>query len=201
MTITRKDIISALITGLTAGFIAWQILLFLKIEPLFGIPWVSLVVFIPVLWMIGVQFGYFLGRWLAFFNQFGKFATIGFTNAVVDFGTLNLLISISSITGGTTLSFFKAAAFLVASTHSYFWNKTWVFQTNGRTGASEIGKFFTINLLSLVINTIVFTAVLRLGTDNFGLSAVRWANISAIAGSAVALIFNFVGFRLLVFRR
>ncbi len=201
MILTRKDITAALITGLTAGFIASQIFMFLKVSPVFGIPWNALVVLVPIAWISGVQLGYILGRWFLFFNQFGKFVATGFTNALIDFGILNLLISLSGVTEGTTLSLFKALAFLVAASHSYFWNKTWVFQTQSTTKAVEVGKFFMVSLLSLFINTIVFSAVLALGATEVGLSAVRWANIAAVAGSAAALIFSFIGFKLLVFRR
>lgn len=201
MILTKKDVISTLITGLTAGAIASQIFSFLNLEPVFGIPWVALIAIVPVLWMGGVQLGYILGRWFLFFNQFGKFVAIGFTNAIIDFGILNLLISTSSITEDSTLVVFKGIAFLVAATHSYFWNKTWVFQSLGSVKPMEIGKFLTVNLGSLLINTLVFSLVYAAGNTESILEATRWANVAAVVGSASALIFSFVGFKLLVFHR
>src|SRR3989344_992981 len=84
---------------------------------------------VPVLWILGVNLGYFLGRWVVFFNQFGKFAAVGFTNAAVDFGILNLLIAYYGIVSGLGFSLFKATSFVVAVAHSYLWNKFWVFSS------------------------------------------------------------------------
>jgi putative flippase GtrA len=111
------------------------------------------------------------------------------------------LISVSQVTEGSTLSVFKGAAFLVAASHSYFWNKTWVFQSQGNAKPAEIGKFLTVNLASLLINTLVFSLVYAAGNTESLLEATRWANVAAVAGSASALVFTFVGLKLLVFRR
>ena len=88
---TKKDLYFSIITGLLTGFLAWKIFIFLELPEFVGISYAWLTVLIPILWILGVNLGYFLGQWLGFFDQFGKFSAIGFTNAAVDFGVLNIL--------------------------------------------------------------------------------------------------------------
>src|SRR3989344_8004604 len=160
--------------------------------------WLMLVV--PVLWILGVNLGYFLGRWFGFFNQFGKFAAIGFTNAAVDFGALNLLISNTGISSGVWYPVFKSISFLSAIIPSYFWNKYWAFE--GAEGTSfEFAKFMSVAIVSILINDGVASLVVNFVDPMVGLSSAVWANVGAVAGSATALIFSFVGFKVAVFRK
>lgn len=199
---TKKDLTFSIITGLTTGFIAWRIFDFLNVQQFRGISFGWLIVIIPVLWILGVNLGYFLGRWFAFFNQFGKFSAIGFTNAAVDFGILNLLIFYSGVAAGIWFSVFKATSFLIAAIHSYFWNKYWSFEA-GESGVSgqEFFKFFIISIIATLVNVVSASIVVNIIGSQFGLSSEAWANIGAVVGSAVALIFSFVGFRKFVFRK
>ncbi|MEK7138883.1 MAG: GtrA family protein [Patescibacteria group bacterium] len=217
----RKDFYFSVITGLITGLITWRIFEFLNVQiglfgrklcwseggslgdvaiSCWGISWAWLVMVIPVLWILGVNLGYFLGRWLNFFNQFGKFAAVGFTNAAVYFGILNILIAWSDINKGFWYSVFVAVAFIIGTTHSYFWNKYWVFSAISEgVNKEEFGKFLTVSVVAGLINVGTASGIVNFITPMFGLTADQWANIGGVAGSAVALVFSFVGFKLLVF--
>lgn len=198
---TKKDLFFSIITGLTAGIVAWQVILFLKINLPFGIPAAVLVAGVPILWILGVNLGYFLGAWIPAFNQFGKFAAVGFTNFLVDTGILNLLIFISEINSGFVFSAFKAISFFGATVHSYLWNKIWVFEADTQGQESQtFGKFVSVALAAIIVNVGVATLVVFLG-PRFGLDGNVWANIASIFGSATALVFSFLGFRLFVFKK
>src|SRR3989344_2837629 len=107
MKFTRRDLFFSVVTGLITGFSVWRIFGFLKVPAYGGISYAWLLMIMPVIWILGVNLGYFLGRWFLFFNQFGKYAAIGFTNAAVDFGVLNLLISNTDISTGIWYPAFK----------------------------------------------------------------------------------------------
>lgn len=200
--VSRRDVYSALATGLTTGVIAWQILVFLGRPLPFGIVPSVLVWLVPLLWIAGVQLGYFLGQFLSFFTQFGKFAAIGFANAMVDFGVLYLFIASTGITSGVEFALFKAFAFLVALVHSYFWNKFWAFEAGAsRGGGRELVSFAVVSGLALAVNVGVASAVVELIPAVGGLDPAAWAGIGAVAGSAAALVFSFAGFKYFVFRR
>ncbi len=199
---SRKDLIFSIITGFYTGFIAWRIFEFLKVPLFMGFSFVWLMVLVPVIWILGVNLGYFLGRWLSFFNQFGKFSAIGFTNAAVDFGILNFLIFYFGVSAGLPFSVFKGISFIAGATHSYFWNKYWSFGAGG-TGVSgeEFFKFFSVTVAALLINVAAASIVVNLIDIQFGLSGEAWANVGAVVGSALALIASFVGFKTVVFKR
>jgi len=201
-TLSKKDIIYAIVTGLLTGIVANGVLSFLKVSLPFGIPLGLLVVVVPILWILGVQLGYALGMWIGFFTRFGKFAAIGFTNAAVDFGVLNLEIALSDIDRGPWFSVFKGVSFIVAIMHSYLWNKFWVFDAGESGGGKgEFAKFIGVAVVSFVINVSVASVVVNLVHPLAGIGTTPWASVGAIVGSAVALVFSFVGFRLAVFKK
>lgn len=202
MRFTQKDFWFSTITGLETGLIIWLIADFLNIGEFFGLSWAWLILAVPVLWMVGINLGYLLGRVLPFLAQFGRFVAVGFTNAAVDFGVLNLLIALTGIATGSGFSVFKAVSFIVANVHSYAWNKYWVFDAAGRQNmAREFTKFFIVSLVSLFINVLTASIVVDWIPPQFGLDVRTWANVGAIAGSATALVASFVGYRVVVFRQ
>ena len=201
MKFTKKDLMFSVITGFITGFIAWRVLIFLNVPEFAGIPLVWLIVAVPILWILGVNLGYFLGKWLDFFNQFGKFSAVGFTNGAVYFGILNILIFFSGVNRGLWYSVFVAISFVVAVSLSYFWNKFWVFSADGKINGKEFGKFFSVYLIAGLVNVSIASGVVNFMSPLFSLTLDQWANTGGVAGSAVALTFSFIGLRLKVFRK
>jgi putative flippase GtrA len=198
--LSRKDIISGLVTGLTTGIIVWRILVFLGSTLPLGIDPVILPLVVPFLWVAGVQFGYFLGTMFAPFIQFGRFVAIGFSNAAVDFGVLYVLIGATGHAAGVAYTGFKAISATVATVHSYYWNKNWAFEaaTSGG-GGKEAASFVAVTAVSLLVNVTIATIVVALKPSGFAMES--WAGIGAIAGAAAAIIFSFTGFRVFVFKK
>ncbi len=201
MKFTKRDLIFSVATGLITGFSAWRIFGFLKVPVYGGISYSWLLIIVPVVWILGVNLGYFLGRWFSFFNQFGKFTTLGFTNAAVDFGVLNLLIAATGISTGIWYPAFKGVSFVCAVIPSFFWNKYWAFGAGkSGSGKAEFLKFMSVMIIAILINDGTASLVVNFVHPVLGLSATAWANVSAVVGSAVALIFSFTGFKVAVFK-
>ena len=201
MRFTKRDLIFSVATGLITGFSAWRIFSFLKLPVYGGISYTWLLVVVPIIWIFGVNLGYFLGRWLPLFDQFGKFVVIGFTNAAVDFGVLNLLIAGTGISTGIWYPAFKGVSFVCAVIPSFFWNKYWAFGAGGSgRGWAEFWKFMSVMIIAILINDGTASLVVNFIHPVLGLNAIAWANISAIVGSAVALIFSFTGFKVAAFK-
>jgi putative flippase GtrA len=197
----KRDLIFSVATGLITGFSVWRIFVFLNVPKFGGVSYAWLMVIVPILWILGVNLGLFLGKWLSFFNQFGKFVAIGFTNAAVDFGVLNLLIFITGIATGIWYPVFKIISFTCAVIPSFFWNKYWAFEA-GKTGKgwTEFLKFISVMVAATLVNTGTASLVVNFVHPVFGLSNAAWANVGAVCGSAVALIFSFTGFKVAVFK-
>ncbi len=91
---------------------------------------------------------------------------------------------------------------MVAVTHSFFWNKYWTFDAaKSHGGGQEFGRFMGVNIVAAVVNVGVATFVATKLNPVLNLTPTAWANAAAVAGSACALIFSFVGLRLLVFKK
>lgn len=134
--------------------------------------------------------------------QFLKFAVIGVINTGVDFAILNLLIWATGVNEGNGLIPLNIISFTIAVINSYILNKRWAFrdQTTGETA-----KKFTSFLLISVIGALINTAVVRFGSTNiepmFGLSQVLWVNVAKVVATGLSLVWNFVGYKLFVFKR
>lgn len=195
----RSDIISILVLGEIVAVFLIFVLRNLGYFPEFI--W-SLLVIVPILALIALLIIYLIGKKIPVIFQFGKFASVGFANTAVDFGILNLLIFISGIAGGIGYSVFKGISFIMATIHSYFWNKFWTFKKKEMEKAErEFLQFFVVSLIGLGINVgIASLVVIGLGPQ-WGLASKIWANIGAACGSAVGLIWNFLGYKFIVFKK
>ncbi len=198
--LSRRDTIYAIATGLTAGILGHITLASLDAS-IAGIPSSWLIVVIPILWLLGVQLGYFLGRWIGFFDSFGKYAAIGFTNFAVYSAILRLESYLSGITEGGGVALLTSVAFALATLHGYFWNKYWSFDARtSQNSKREFILYWVVSLISLGVNSGTAYGVVNFVTIPGVITPEQWLSLGGIIGSAAALIFSFVGFKLIVFK-
>ena len=153
-----------------------------------------------MLTIIGLVVVSYLSRWISVLWQIGKFIVVGGLNTFVDFGVLNLLILITGVASGVGFSIFKAVSFAVAVINSYFWNKHWTFEAETKKKAEFI-EFFVVSVIGLGINVGVASFVVNALNAPTGMSEVAWANIGAFIAVAVSLIWNFIGYKFIVFKK
>jgi putative flippase GtrA len=129
-----------------------------------------------------------------------RFGVVGLVNTALDLAVLNGLIFLTHMgRNGIWFSIFKTISFLVAVLNSYFINHSWTFgRSGGERSVSQAGQFLAVSLLGAVINVSSASYV-----DNFiapihGIERY-WPSIAALAGTASALIFNFLGYKHIVF--
>lgn len=203
----RSDFIYSLTIGLIISVFTVVMLNALKAE----IPevyhsyltyWPSALVVTPLLVALWVYVSSRLGSfWHALF-QFGKFIPIGVSNISIDFGVLNLLIFLSGVEKGYLFSVFKALSFLAAVTNSYLWNKFWTFESRETKGiGKQFFKFFIVAGVGFVINVAVASFLVNFVGPIGGVSSVLWANISALASVFIVVVWNFLGYKFLVFKK
>lgn len=163
----------------------------------------GLVVIVPIVYVFGLYLGKWLSRRWAFFKTFARYVMVGFLNSGVDFAVFNLLMHITGIVRGPTVSSFKTVSFIVAVTNSYFWNKYWAFEAGSTKTdkGQEFVKFFAVNIVGALLNVGITTAIIFTVPPQLGFSQVVWNNIAAVIATAIALIWNFIGFRLIVFKK
>ena len=135
-------------------------------------------------------------------RQFMKFLATGGLNTFIDFAILNLLIVLFGLVqGDPRYILFKAVSFIAASINSFFLNKKWVFDNGYTKSSKQIGPFIIVAILGLVVNTLVSLSIFHLGTSLFPLTNTQlMANIGAISGTVIVLLFNFLAYKFIIFK-
>jgi len=196
MNMKKLDVIIALIIGeLTAIYFA-----FLFKDIYCGV-WALIVIF-PILSIVCLWIAYFIGKKYLFIFQGAKFLLMGALGALIDLGVLNILIWISGISSGFLFPVFKGISFIIANCNKYFGHKFWVFKKNEITGAKkEFSKFFLVSLGGLIINVTIASLIVNLIQPQFGLSETIWANVAGVIAALATIVWNFIGYKFIVFKR
>ncbi len=203
--INKKDLFWVAVIGGLVGLLAQPIIL----NNIVGRPWAAAVsplllrfgvfIFFLVLAPVALSIAGFIGKKIPALYQFAKFAAVGALNTFVDIGVFNLEAILLGAAPSQMLFFvMKSFSFLMGTTNSYVWNKFWTFQSKTETHASEAVKFYTIAIGGYFLNVGTATLVYGLGGAN---PSVLWATvISPLAGVAIALFWDFFGYKLFVFK-
>jgi len=85
--------------------------------------------------------------------RFLKFAVVGTIGAVIDFGTLNLLVQFAEFPKVLA----NTCSFTAAVISNFIWNRLWVYpETRGEPLTKQFVQFFFVNVAGLAINTMIF---------------------------------------------
>jgi putative flippase GtrA len=203
----RNDYKLATITGFFTGGVLLPLLYNLVLTFPFGISRLFVIGIIPIFWMTGIWLGNFLSRWISIMAQFSRYVASGFLSFPIDFGIFNLLIMFTGIASGQWLALFKGTSYIFANVNAYLWNKYWVFRLYApnegvslRSMLHEYGRFLIVSLVGFVINVSITSFIVDIIGPKFGFGDKAWANIAAVAAVAIAIIWNFTGYKLFVFR-
>ncbi len=162
----------------------------------------ALIVIFPILSIVCLWIAYLIGKKYFFILQGAKFLLLGALGTLIDLGVLNILIWISGISSGLFFSVFKGISFVVANCNKYFGDKFWVFEKKGMIGVKkEFGKFFLVSLGGLIINVTTASLIVNLIQPQFGLSETIWANIGGIIAALATVVWNFLGYKFIVFKK
>ena len=175
------------------GKIFW---LLRKLKVIFVLP-----VLIPTLAYLGIWFGFLVSKKSKTFFEFVKFFLVGVSNTFLDLGVLNLLILIFSFGSGIYYSLFKAISFLVAVSNSYFWNRSWVFESKGKDVKKEGMKFFLVSVGGLIVNVTIASLVVNLGGKILDLPFQILGNLGALGAVVGSMFWNFFGYKFFVFKK
>ncbi|MFA5052530.1 MAG: GtrA family protein [Parcubacteria group bacterium] len=135
------------------------------------------------------------------FLQFGKFAVIGVLNTAIYFGVLNFLIFITGITKGISIIPLTSTAFIIATTNSYLWNKFWTFKDKESVRVFQVGQFLIVSIIGWAINSGIVYLISTFIKPMFGLSQALWVNVGAVLATGISLIWNFLGYKFIVFKK
>lgn len=199
--LTFVDYSLAILVGFLAGIFAIPIALNLGSGNFLGEFWflAILPLIVPLGIFLGVWVSQLLSRWIPIFSQFGKFAAVGVANTAIDAGVLNLINLYTGVSEGLALGQFNLAGFSLAVINGYAWNKYWVFKNGQSSILNDFPKFIFVSVLGFLINSgvlIFFTTYV----PSFGISEQLVLNAAKVLATAASLIWNFAGYKFLVFK-
>ncbi len=135
-------------------------------------------------------------------KQFSKFVVVGVINTSIDFLVLNIEMIITGITSGPFIFLFNSISFSVATVNSYFMNKRWTFQDREKSHeAVKFSQFLAVSIVGISINGGTVYFITTFITPFFGIDPLLWANIAKVAATGLSLIWNFIGYKLWVFKK
>jgi len=204
----KRDIYFSLILGFFSGLFLFFVFKNPYIEEFQRMREVEkfsfLLIFVfPIGFLIATLIGKYLSKFFKLIYQFIKFIEVGVLNTAVDFGILNILIWITGITGGWRISPLNVISFLCAVTNSYFWNKFWTFsqKTQEKVKGKEFFQFLIISVIGVGINTGIVVSGTSFVLPLFGMSSGAWANVMKLFATFVSMIWNFLGYKFIVFKK
>jgi len=210
--ITQKDYYFAVAAGLLIGLLLLPVLR--TASPSLYAKYVFVIIpFFLLATPLGLRISFYIGQKIAIIYQIAKFAIIGVGNVLVDLGVLSLetmllatyfnIKSTDALIGAVSFySLYKSISFIVANVNSYFWNKYWTFdQGDKKQTKSEFLQFFAVSIVGFLINVFVASVVFKLILGSLtSMNAGQLGLLGAAAGSAAGLIWNFIGYKLWVFK-
>jgi putative flippase GtrA len=207
MKISKRNTLFSLAVGGITGLFLIFVLKNPYIEEFKGVKDLPILWFLPVIFPVIFLFGTFLAEILSkiskVFSQIARFAEVGILNTAIDFGILNLLIWLTGVTGGILIVPLNAVSFMCATTNSYFWNKFWTFDSGKSEGVrgKEFAAFLIVSGIGIAINTGIVAVGTTFISPLFSLSPGAWANVMKILATFIAMTWNFLGYKFIVFKK
>jgi len=130
--------------------------------------------------------------------QFLRFCVVGTSNAVIDFGVLNLLLWMYPTTDLWKTLGYNSIAVALASTNSFFWNKYWTFQQRNPINRQEAYRFIVLASGTTFMNDAIMWLLGKI-FPTFMSSSLIGANALKLAAIIGTMSVSFFGMRLWVF--
>jgi putative flippase GtrA len=206
MTLRFQDLFFAAINGAFVGLLAPFI--FKNLNTQLPLPYGWFVFVLALLATLGVAAGYWIAAnidRLRFTFQLAKFGLIGVTNTIIDLGVFNLFIYLTDIATGNSVLIFKFFSVNAAIVNSYIWNKYWSFEKKDEQPSEakhkEVIQFWIVSIIGLILNAgITWLMINALGAPG-NLTDKAWASVASASASILVLTWNFLGYKLWVFKR
>lgn len=197
----KRDALFALFAGFLIGLFAIPVVQNTDLIERIPSPYAVLLIVLPVLSFLGIVIAGLIGRKVPVILQVAKFGLVGVLNTAIDFGILNILIFATGFDKGLKLAILNSVAVVLAIINSYFWNKSWVFESKSSKSGAELVQFLIVSIAAVLISDAIVGVVTGYIAPLGRLSAEQWANIAKVFGSAFSMIWNFLGYKFVVFRK
>lgn len=160
---------------------------------LFLMPVLAIIVF----WLVEK-----ISRRFVFIIQFAKYCLVGIIVTLVDLKVFEFLIWILGSAVGAVSGLSKAVSFLVATSAKFLGNKYWTFEEREKQNMGrEFFCFFIVTVIGLLVDVMAYLFFAKTIGPQLGISLMIWEKISVILAAISAAIWNFLGYKIIIFRK
>lgn len=199
----KQDVLASFIIGEACAIIFLLVLRVLELPAIVAdvaqfFPVVLPVLSIGGIWVVSSLFE----KRVPALVQMGKSFLAGILNSFIDLGILNFLMWFFNASRGLPYTLFKGFSFSISIVNSYLWNKFWAFgKRETKPGPKEFFQFFSVATGGFVINIIVSSFLVNVVGPQFGMPEKIWANLGAIGAILCGFLWNFFGYKFIVFKK
>lgn len=202
----KEDIILSILSG---GGVAWLVNGMIKTSGIKSVLGVNvtvfewfLYIFLPILTVFILWVSYQVGKKFLFVVQIAKFVLIGVLATLFDLIVFRSLGWVSGLSTKGSRTTFKGISFLGATLAKYWGNKFWAFEQAEMKGAEkEFTQFFIVTLMGLGINVGAFYLFVNIIGPLFGIPFEVWETLGVILAALAVSVWNFVGYKFIVFKK
>lgn len=162
---------------------------------------VGMIVFFMILAVVALAIAGMIARRIPVVLQLAKFAAVGAFNTFLDWGVYSLLMLMTQIYAGPSIALFKVISFGVAMIGGYLWNKYWTFNATNKSTANEMGLFLTVSVIGATINVSLTWLIVQMFTGTQTVTPQQLAQLAAGIATIASMIWNFLGYKLIVFKK
>jgi putative flippase GtrA len=184
----KIDLFFAIACGLLVAWIA--------VDFLAGKYGLFVFIFFPLFSVFCLWLAYFISKRFLFVLQAAKFILVGGFADIIDIKAFQLLFYL--IPASLPI---KAVSFLIAVVIKYIGNKQWVFNKTEKESIKELAQFLIVTLVGMGFNVSAFYCATEIIQPQFNMSAQIWTELSIIFAALVAAVWNFLGYKFLVFKK
>lgn len=134
-------------------------------------------------------------------KRFSKFSIVGFSNAAVDIGVLNLFIWLDPTRDVHLLVIYNGVALVLANLNSYVWNTLWTFRGRAEHDLRQIVLFALQVLVNIGVSNGLFWALIHPVIVYTEVPTYLAGNVAKILSVTVASVLSFFIMRYVVFSR
>ncbi|MGF1472545.1 MAG: GtrA family protein [Rubrobacteraceae bacterium] len=133
--------------------------------------------------------------------RFSKFSVVGITNAVIDIGTLNLLLWLAPTREAWLLALYNAFALVLANLNSYVGNSFWTFRGRAEHNRRQTSLFILQALANILVSNGLFYLLVRTLLVYDVVPGWIAGNVAKVISIVVASVMSFFLMRFLVFSK
>lgn len=163
--------------------------------------WILAIIF-PLLAPLCLWIASLMGKRFVSIYQLAKFLLVGVIATILDLGAYSAFITLTGIDSGAKLNIFKGFSFIAATVLKYFPDKYWAFKkTDSADVKKEFTQFFAVTMVGLGVNVFINDLIANKIGPQFNLPDQLWAKLAGIGATVAVFAWNFIGYKLFVFKK